>query len=105
MSRKNISYPTKLEWHTGPVHCLLVSGQYLYSAGEESVVVLWHLKNLSRDFLPRVGTAIRSLWVSEMTNEILCGMSDNSVKIIDLGNDKQTKHYKVISDPSGYAPN
>ena len=31
-------------------------------------------------------------------------MSDNNLKIIDLGNDKRIKHFRVISDPEGYAP-
>ena len=98
-------YTTKLEWHTGPVNCLKVSGQYLYSAGEESVIVLWHLRDLSRDFLPRVGTAINSLFINQSTNEITCGMSDNSLRIIDLGNDKQIRTFKTITDPQGYAAN
>lgn len=58
------NYISRLEWHTGPVKCLKILGQYLYSAGVESVVVLWHLRDLSRDFLPRIGTAINSLVIS-----------------------------------------
>jgi hypothetical protein len=57
-----------LEWHTGPVSALCSSGRYIYSAGEESVIVMWHTKDLSRDFLPRVGTAIESLSIHPETN-------------------------------------
>lgn len=52
------------------------------------MVVLWHLRDLSRDFLPRVRTSINYLTVNIQTNEIICGLSDNSIKIIDLSRDK-----------------
>lgn len=60
---KGKCYETVLEWHTGPVLALCSYGRHLYSAGEESVVVLWHTRDLSRDFLPRIGTAIKHLFV------------------------------------------
>lgn len=84
----NKVYSSILEWHTGPVLALCSNGRYLYSAGEESVVVLWHVSDLSRDFLPRVGTTIKHLSVKAETNEIICVLSDNSIKIIDLSKDK-----------------
>lgn len=65
---KKNQFNSVLEWHTGPVLALCSNGQYIYSAGEESVVVLWHTRDLSRDFLPRVGTAIRSLLIKPETN-------------------------------------
>lgn len=63
-------------------------GQYLYSGGEESVVVMWHLSEMHRDFLPRIGTAISSIKVDKENNEIFCGMEDGSVRSILLNNDK-----------------
>lgn len=68
------------------------------------MVVLWHVRDLSRDFLPRVRTTIRSLSVRSETNEIVCGLADNTVKVIDLGRDKETQIYRTVVDPEGYAP-
>jgi len=34
----------KLQWHVHAVSSLKVDGAYLYSAGEEGVVVVWHLR-------------------------------------------------------------
>lgn len=68
------------------------------------MVVLWHTRDLSRDFLPRVGTAIRSIIIKSETNEIICGLADNSIKVIDLSRDKETYSYKTLVDPKGYAP-
>jgi WD40 repeat protein len=59
-SKKN-KIQSVLEWHTGPILALCSNGQYIYSAGEESTVVLWHVRDLSRDFLPRVRLAIKYL--------------------------------------------
>lgn len=103
-SNSNNQLQSVLEWHTGPVSALCSSGRYLYSAGEESVIVMWHTKDLSRDFLPRVGTAIESLSIHPETNEIICSQSDNSIKVIDLSRDKEIVTYRTIIDPKGYAP-
>lgn len=51
---------------------------------------------MSKDFLPRVGTAIRSLQVVPITNEIICGLEDSSVKTILISNDKEIKTYRTI---------
>ena len=67
-SNTNNQMSSVLEWHTGPVTALCSSGRYIYSAGYESVIVMWHTKDLSRDFLPRVGTAIKSLSINSETN-------------------------------------
>lgn len=53
----------KYEWHPHEISCLKVVGSYLYSAGEEGVVVMWHLRENRRDFLPRIGCEIRNLFV------------------------------------------
>ncbi len=45
------------------VSALKVSGSYLYSGGEEGVVVMWHLRENKRDFLPRIGSKIETILV------------------------------------------
>lgn len=76
---------------------LKVEGSYLYSAGEEGVVVVWHLRENKRDFLPRIGSAINTLQVIGST--IYCFLADNSLKSINLANDKTTLHYKLVINP------
>lgn len=97
-------FSSVLEWHTGPVLALCSNGNYIYSAGQESVIVLWHTKDLTRDFLPRVGTAIHYLSIRPQTNQIVCSLADNSIKIIDLSRDKEVTTFKTLIDPQGYAP-
>ena len=92
---------SKLEWHTGPVSTLAISHNYLYSGGEESVVVLWHLLDHSRDYLPRVGTQISQLFVDHSNNEVMCAMADGSVKVVGVGRDKTVVSYHLVLDPLG----
>jgi len=53
----------KLQWHVHEVSALKINGAYLYSAGEEGVVVMWHLRENIKDFLPRIGSKIENLIV------------------------------------------
>jgi hypothetical protein len=70
----------------------------LYSGGEEGVVVLWHLKENKRDFLPRLGAQIVNIKVME--SKVYCILADNTIKSIDLNNDKALLHYKTIVSPA-----
>ena len=71
---------------------------YLYSGGEEGVVVLWHLRENKRDFLPRVGAQIINIKIME--SKVYCILADNTIKSIDLNNDKAVLHYKTIVSPT-----
>ena len=84
----------KLQWHVHEVTALKVEGAYLYSAGEEGVVVMWHLRENKKDFLPRIGSKILNVIVKEAT--VYCLLSDNTIKSIDLGQDKTIVQYKVV---------
>jgi len=86
-----------LEWHVHQVTALKVDQAYLYSGGEEGVLVLWHLRENRRDFLPRVGAQITNIQVVE--SKVYCSLADNSIKSIDLNNDKALLHYKTVIDP------
>jgi hypothetical protein len=87
----------KLQWHVHAVSSLKVNGSYLYSAGEEGVVVVWHLRENKKDFLPRIGSAVLNLQLVD--SNVFCFLADNSIKSIDLANDKALHHYKVIINP------
>jgi hypothetical protein len=76
---------------------LRINGAYLYSAGEEGVVVMWHLRENVKDFLPRIGSQIDNLIVAE--SKIYCLLRDNTIKSIDFNNDKAVSHFKVIVNP------
>lgn len=84
----------KLQWHVHGITALKVEGSYLYSSGEEGVVVVWHLRENRRDFLPRLGTKILNFSVEE--SRIFCMLADNTIKSVDLGQDKALVHYRVI---------
>ena len=84
----------KLQWHTHSVACLRVQGSYLYSGGQEGVVVLWHLRQGQRDFLPRVGAGFSNILAQG--SQLFCLLSNNSIKRIDLGQDKAIVTYKLI---------
>lgn len=88
----------KLEWHVHEVSALKIEQSYLYSGGEEGVVVLWHLRENKRDFLPRLGAQIVNIKIVE--SKIYCMLADNTIKSIDLNNDKALLHYKTIVSPT-----
>lgn len=92
-----INLRSKLEWHTHGVSTLKINGNYLYSAGEEGVVVLWHLRENKKDFLPRIGSKIMNIFI--LDSVIYCFLEDNTIKSIDMGNDKSLLHYKVVVNP------
>lgn len=60
-------------------------------------MVVWHLRENRRDFLPRIGSGVVSLQI--IGSRIYCFLADNSLKSIDLANDKALLHYKTIMNP------
>jgi hypothetical protein len=84
----------KLQWHVHDITSLRVEGAYLYSSGEEGVVVMWHLRENKKDFLPRIGAKILNLIIKE--SKIYCMLADNTIKAIDIGEDKAVVQYKLV---------
>ena len=72
-----------------------------YSGGEEGTLVLWHLRENTKDFIPRLGSSIMNISVQdgEQGTEIICFLSDNTVKIIYLNEDKKVVQFKLIVNP------
>lgn len=87
----------KLQWHVHAVNSLLVEGSYLYSGGEEGVVVVWHLRENKNDFLPRIGSEIVRLVLDGAA--LYCLLADNTIKSVDFSNDKAVLQYKVLVSP------
>lgn len=73
-------------WHAHAVASLAISddGGYLFSGGEEGVLVQWQLLTHKKDFLPRLMAPINAISLSE--DGMLCGIccSDNSVRVFSL---------------------
>lgn len=54
---------TRLHWHAQTVRSLSVSrdSTYVYSGGDEGVLVIWRVSNGEKTYLPRLGSAITSI--------------------------------------------
>ncbi|KAJ3190329.1 hypothetical protein HDU85_000624 [Gaertneriomyces sp. JEL0708] len=70
-TKLNTQTRTILHWHPTAVKALYTSpdSTHLYSAGQEAVLVSWHVGSLQKTFVPRLGGAI----------SYLSGSSDGSV--------------------------
>ncbi|RUS16393.1 WD40-repeat-containing domain protein [Endogone sp. FLAS-F59071] len=79
---------SKLHWHAHKVNHLAFTadGVYLLSGGEEAVLVLWQLETGHKQFLPRLGSEIRSITVSPDQNLYALGHLDNSIRIVSALN-------------------
>lgn len=75
----------KLHWHASSVSTLsfALNGEYLLSAGNEGVLVLWQLSTSNKQFLPRISHQIDMLSVSPTSKAYALKLSDNSVKLIE----------------------
>ncbi|KAI9013144.1 hypothetical protein BC832DRAFT_548877 [Gaertneriomyces semiglobifer] len=71
VTKLNTQTRTILHWHPTAVKALYTSpdSTHLYSAGQEAVLVSWHVGSLQKTFVPRLGGAI----------SYLSGSSDGSV--------------------------
>jgi WD40 repeat protein len=88
-----------LHWHSHEVHTLNFIPQtpYLLSAGEEAVIVQWHLETQAKSFISRLGSPILNLSLSQ-PNMTYYGvqMADNSIKVIRFDNNKVKLHIKSV---------
>lgn len=73
-------------WHSHPVRALAFTsnGLHVISAGEEAVLVFWHISQSSRHFMPRFGAPIHTV-VSAPAPSAMAAvtLADNSLRIID----------------------
>ena len=72
-----------LHWHTLPVTALSWSmeGGHIYSGGGERVICKWFINNLKPTFIPRLGSEVMGLNVSETITSVK--LSNNSVLLLD----------------------
>ncbi|KAJ7786480.1 quinon protein alcohol dehydrogenase-like superfamily [Mycena metata] len=98
---------TTMHWHAHPVLSLAftANGAYLLSGGEESVLVIWQLHTGKREFLPRIGSPIKTISVSKATSsgeeEYLLGLADATYAFVGAASLKVTRSYSRIKlDPT-----
>lgn len=77
---------TVLHWHAIPLNtlCFNPDGKFLYSGGEEGVLVQWNLNDShKKTFLPRLGAPIASSCSSNSSTYTAICTTDNCIRIID----------------------
>ncbi|EPZ32131.1 hypothetical protein O9G_005532, partial [Rozella allomycis CSF55] len=70
-------------WHSTSVSAVEFSecGNFMMTGGLESVLVVWRLKDGTRQFVPRLGGPIKSIWKSGDESMIFVALMNNSVKV------------------------
>ena len=73
-------------WHSHGVSDLLLdpNNDYLYSCGQEGVVVIWNVHTWAKSFLPRLGEPIMRLAISNDSQHLICYLKNNSIIFISL---------------------
>jgi NET1-associated nuclear protein 1 (U3 small nucleolar RNA-associated protein 17) len=92
---------TTLHWHAHAVSSIAFTsnGAYLLSGGEESVLVLWQLHTGKKEFVPRVGSPIKTLALSKVGDneeEYLLGLADATYVFVSAGTLKISRSYTRI---------
>jgi len=95
------SQTSMLHWHAHAVSSVAFStnGAYLLSGGEESVLVIWQLHSGKREFVPRVGSAIKNIVVSPpraAEEEYLLGLADASYAFVSSATLKLSRVFARI---------
>lgn len=76
------------------------NNEYLYTGGEEGVVVIWNLKSEIKTFLPRLGSEIMTIsFASLKTNLLSLTLKENSIRFINLFDSS------VVNEVSGISLN
>ncbi|KAJ7925936.1 hypothetical protein B0H13DRAFT_1973962 [Mycena leptocephala] len=97
---------TSLHWHAHAVSSIAFTsnGAYLLSGGEESVLVIWQLHTGKREFLPRIGSPIKTITVSKVASgeeEYLLGLADATYTFVGAASLKISRSYSRIKlDPA-----
>ncbi|KAJ7293732.1 WD40 repeat-like protein [Mycena rebaudengoi] len=97
---------TTLHWHAHSVSSIAftANGAYLLSGGEEAVLVIWQLHTGKKEFLPRIGSPIKTISVSKVVSgeeEYLLGLADATYSFVGAATLKITRSYSRIKlDPA-----
>eukprot|EP00210_Caulerpa_lentillifera_P000941 g911.t1 len=99
--------PSTLHWHASAVTAIEFSSDshYLFSIGEEGVLVSWRLRDLHKSFVPRIGLNALDLVIHpQKESQLLVALQSNSFKIIDQANYKATLAVYGMSPSPGNLP-
>ena len=85
ITNKNYILYTK-HWHSHAISDLALdpNNDYLYSCGQEGVVVIWNIHTWVKSFLPRLGEPIIGIRVSSDSQNLACFLKNNSIVFINL---------------------
>ena len=85
ITNKNYILYTK-HWHSHAISDLALdpNNDYLYSCGQEGVVVIWNIHTWVKSFLPRLGEPIIGIGVSSDSQNLACFLKNNSIVFINL---------------------
>jgi WD40 repeat protein len=91
-SSSSATTTTSLHWHAHTVHalCFTPDGHYLLSGGEEAVLVIWQLRTLKQQFLPRLGSTIVAISISPDGLHYVVGTDDNVIHVINAATLRET---------------
>ena len=85
ITNKNYILYTK-HWHSHGISDLALdpNNDYLYSCGQEGVVVIWNVHTWVKTFLPRLGEPILGLGVCPNSENLICYLKNNSIIFLSL---------------------
>jgi len=90
----------KLHWHYTSFVDMAFShdGNYLYSAGNEGVLVVWQLETKSSSFIPHLDSAVRHVSISSDDQFIVLTLRNNMIKIINATTSQLVENIKFLSE-------
>ena len=85
ITNKNYILYTK-HWHSHGISDLALdpNNDYLYSSGQEGVVVIWNIHTWVKSFLPRLGEPVIGIKVTNDSKNLVCFLKNNSIIFINL---------------------
>ena len=85
ITNKNYILYTK-HWHSHGISDLALdlNNDYLYSCGQEGVVVIWNIHTWVKTFLPRLGEPILGIRVGLNSENLICYLKNNSIIFLSL---------------------
>ena len=100
---------SQMHWHSQAVRAMCVSaeGGYLFSGGEEAVLVIWQLGSGQKSFLPRLGGAIEAIAACPDGMQLAMLCEGGKIRVIDMQTRKLIKSIRLaglaISAPKALA--
>eukprot|EP01080_Neovahlkampfia_damariscottae_P010926 gene10926-3631_t len=83
---------SNITWHPLPVNSITFSadGLYLFSGGDEGLLVMWYLQSSQKTFFP-VYSKISNISISDNLQHFLCSTKNNFISILESSNKKKNK--------------